>query len=206
MAAAPGGSARRGGARAGRLRDQRRSVRAHLRHRPRRSLAERGDARAGDLDPARPALRREAGHPRHHHRRPHRRGGSDQGRGGPLPLRRADHPLRPAPAHQPRRLRHQRAARPRRAHPGGPAQHHGGARRPDPRLQGAAGPGSLRGGEREPRGLHQPRPHHHPAQGPLRLADPHPLSAQARGRDRHHGGGAHSVPRRWLRAAAPPTT
>ena len=74
---------------------------------------------------------------------------------------------------------HQRAARPRRAHPGGPAQHHGRARRPDPRLQGAAAARPLRGGERQPGGLHQPRAHHHAAQGPLRLADPHPLPAHA---------------------------
>ena len=52
---------------------------------------------------------------------------SDQGGGGSLPLRRAHHPLRAGPAHQPRHLRHQRAARPRRAHPGGAAQRHGGA-------------------------------------------------------------------------------
>ncbi len=31
--------------------------------------------------------------------------------------------------------------------------------------------------QRQPRGLHQPRPHHHPAQGPLRRRDPHPLPA-----------------------------
>ena len=49
-----------------------------------------------DVDPARPPLRREAGHPRHHHRRPDRRGRPDQGGRGALPLRRADHPLRPA--------------------------------------------------------------------------------------------------------------
>ena len=35
-------------------------------------------------------------------------------------------------------------------------------------------------GQRQPRGLHQPRPHHHPAQGPLRRRDPHPLPARAR--------------------------
>ena len=32
---------------------------------------------------------------------------------------------------------------------------------------------------RQPRGLHQPRAHHHAAEGPLRLADPHPLPAHA---------------------------
>ena len=56
------------------------------------------------------------------------------GRRGPLPVRRADDPLRPHPALEPRHLRDQRAAGPRRAHPGRPAQHPRGARRPDPRL------------------------------------------------------------------------
>ena len=42
------------------------------------------------------------------------------------------------PRTQPRHLRDQRASRPRRAHPGRPAQRHGRARRADPRLQGAA--------------------------------------------------------------------
>jgi magnesium chelatase subunit I len=36
----------------------------------------------------------------------------------------------------------------------------------------------------EPGGLHQPWPDHHPAQGPLRCGDPHPLPADRRGRDR----------------------
>ena len=45
------------------------------------------------------------------------------------------HALRPGAAHQPRHLRHQRAPRPRRAHPGRPAQRPGRARRADPRLQ-----------------------------------------------------------------------
>ena len=44
-----------------------------------------------------------------------------------------------------------------------------------------------------PGGLHQPRAHHHAPQGSLRLADPHPLSAPAGGRDRHHGGRAHEL-------------
>ena len=43
-----------------------------------------------------------------------------------------------------------------------------------------ARPHALRLGQ--PRGLHEPRPDHHAAEGPLRLADPHPLPA--RGRDR----------------------
>ena len=37
----------------------------------------------------------------------------------------------------------------------------------------------LRRGQRQPRGLHQPRPDHHPAQGPLRRRDPHPLPASS---------------------------
>ena len=76
--------------------------------------------------PRRP-LRREAGHAGHLDRRPHRRGRPDQGGRGPLPLRRADDALRPGAPHQPGHLRHQRAARPLRAHPGRPAQRPGGA-------------------------------------------------------------------------------
>ena len=34
--------------------------------------------------------------------------------------------------------------------------------------------------QRQPRGLHQPRPDHHPAQGPVRRRDPHPLPARGR--------------------------
>ena len=120
-----------------RQRDQRRPVppdlaaRARARRRARRRDADRVGA-------PRPPLRREAGHARHLDRRPHRRGRPDQGRRGPLPLRRAHHPLRPGAAHQPRHLRDQRAPRPRRAHPGRSAQRARGARRPDPRLQGPA--------------------------------------------------------------------
>ena len=36
----------------------------------------------------------------------------------------------------------------------------------------------------QPRGLHEPRPHHHPAEGPLRRPDPHPLPARRRDRGR----------------------
>ena len=136
---------RRGGAGARRLRDQRRPARSRSARPAARRVAEQGDQAPiewlprdrrygeklatpditiadliGEVDP-------------------------DQGRRGPLPLRRADDPLRPAAAHQPRHLRHQRAARPRRAHPGRPAQHHGRARRPDPRLQGAPAARPLRG-------------------------------------------------------------
>ena len=55
---------------------------------------ELGEAPAGDLDPSLAALRREAGHPRHLHRRPHRRGRPDQDRRGSLPQRRDGAPLR----------------------------------------------------------------------------------------------------------------
>ena len=107
-----------------------------------------------------------------------------------------DHPLRPGAPHQPRHLRHQRAARPGRAHPGRPAQRARGARRPDPRLQGAAA--ARRGARRvgQPRGLHQPGPHHHPAQGPLRQPDPHPLPARRRDRGGDRPAGVAPVRRR----------
>ncbi len=161
----------------------------------RQAVAERGDKAEIAWIPRATPVRREARHPRHHDRRPHRRGRPDQGRRGPLPRGRADHSLRARAADQPRDLRDQRAAGPRRAHPGRPAQHHGRARRADPRLQGAPADRRVRRGEREPRGLHQPRPDHHAAQGPLRLPDPHALSAAARGRDRDHGGRAHASSR-----------
>ena len=71
----------------------------------------------------------------------------------------------------------------------------------------------------QPRGLHEPRPHHHPAEGPLRRPDPHPLPARRRDRgghrrarrrgrstaDRHVGRGARrSWPRSWPRSASWP--
>ena len=65
----------------------------------------RGARRRRDRDrlaAARPALRREAGHARHHDRRPDRRGRPDQGGRGPLPVGRADAPLRADPAREPR--------------------------------------------------------------------------------------------------------
>ena len=108
---------------------------SHARARARRRARRRHADRVGA---PRPSLRREARHARHVDRRPHRRGRPDQGRRGPLPLRRAHDPLRPRAAHQPRHLRDQRAARPRRAHPGRSAQRARGARRPDPRLQDPA--------------------------------------------------------------------
>jgi len=69
--------------------------------------------------------------PGRHHRRHHRRRGPHQGRARRSPaVRRADDALRaPAPG-EPRHLRDQRAARPRREDPGGPVQHHAGGGRP----------------------------------------------------------------------------
>ena len=95
------------------------------------------------------------------HRRPDRRGRPGQGRGGSLPVRRADDPLRPAAAHQPRHLRPQRAAGPRRADPGRPPQRDGGAGRPDPRLQVRLDLDLFVVASRQPGGLHQPGPDHH---------------------------------------------
>ena len=143
-------------------------------------VAEGADETPDRLAAPRSALRREAGHPGHHDRRPDRRGRPDPGRRGPLPVRRADHPLRPDPAREPGHLRAQRAARPGRADPGRPAQHPRGARRPDPRLHDPAAARPVRGRQRQPRGLHQPGPDHHPAQGPPRIPDPDPLPADPR--------------------------
>ena len=94
------------------------------------------------------------------------------------------------PAHEPRHLRDQRAARPRRAHPGRSAERARRARRADPRLQDP--PAARRAARRvgEPRGLHEPRPHHHAAEGPLRFADPHALPARDRARDGDHRPGS----------------
>ncbi len=138
------------------------------------------DRLAAPLD----ALRREAGHPGHQRRRPDRRRRPDPGRRGPHARRPRDHPLRPRPAHQPWHLRGQRAARPRRAHPGVAAQRPGGARHPGPRLPAAPAARPAARGQRQPGGLHEPRAHHHPAQGPLRRRDPHALPARPGPRDR----------------------
>ena len=118
-----------------RVRDQRRPVPPGLQARP-RPRGRDGRRHPDRLGAPRRPLRREAGHPRHLDRRPHRRGRPHQGGRGPVPLRRAHPPLRPGAAHQPGHLRHQRAARPRRAHPGRPAQRARGARRAGPGLQG----------------------------------------------------------------------
>ena len=128
---------------------------------PGRIVEREGDETAHRLAAPRPPLRREAGHARHHDRRPHRRGRPDQGRRGSLPVGRADAALRPDPARQPRDRRDQRAARPRRADPGRPAQHPRGARRPDPRLHRPAAARPVRGRLGQPGGLHLARPDHH---------------------------------------------
>ena len=179
-----------------RRRAQRRPVRAGQPVRPRGASRQAGDATPDRLAAARPALRREAGDARHHDRRPHRRGRPDQGRRGPLPVGRADDPLRADPAREPRHLRDQRAARPRRADPGRPAQHPRGARRPDPRLHRPAAARPVRGRVGQPGGLHEPRPDHHAAQGPPRLADPDPLPAHARARDGDRAPGEAALPGR----------
>ena len=128
------------------------------------------------------ALHREAGDAGYLGRRPDRRRRSGQGRSGPHSRRSGDGALRTGAAHQPRRVRPQRAARSGRAHPGRPVQCVGGARHPGTRLLAAAASGRLSHRHGQPRGLHQPGPHHHPAEGPLRRRDPHPLPHRARRR------------------------
>ena len=81
---------------------------------------------------------------------------------------------------QPRHLRDQRAARPRRAHPGRPAQRPRRARRADPWPPRATRARRHGRRDRQPRGLHQSRSAHHAAEGPLRLADPHALPLRGR--------------------------
>ena len=114
-------------------------------------------------------------------RRPDRRGGPDQSRGGALPLGRVDDPFRPGAAHQSGHFLHQRAARPGRTDSGRPAQHHGRAGRADPRFPRAAAARCAGRGFGQSGGLHQPRADHHAAQGPLRRADSHALSGGAGG-------------------------
>ena len=163
--------------------------------------------------PQRP-VRREAGDAGHQRRRPDRRRRPDQGRRGPHAGRPGDRPLRAGPAHQPRHLQRQRAARPRRADPGRAAQRAGGARHPDPRLPGAAAAGPAARRQRQPGGLHQPRADHHPAQGPLRRRGAHPLPARAGRRDpaartrrrRPPGAGRPAATARWTRRSSPSTS
>ena len=142
------------------------------------------------VDAARRPLPGEARHAGRHHRGPHRRHRPHQGRHAQAGVRRrGGHPLRDHPPHQPGHLCHQRASRPPAAHPGGPAQYHGGKGHPDPRVSHPHAAGHPHGLLGEPRGLHQPREHHHPAEGPHRLADHHALPQDAGGGHAHHGPG-----------------
>ena len=152
-------------------------------------IRDKGDDTPDRLGPPLRPLRREAGHARHVDRRPHRRGRPHQGGRGPLPVRRAHPALRPRPPHQPGHLRHQRAARPGRAHPGGPAQRARGARRAGAGLPHPPAPRHPPRRLGQPGGLHQPGPDHHPPEGPLRVADPHPLPARHRHRAGRRGPG-----------------
>ena len=92
------------------------------------------------------------------------------------------------PRVEPGHLRHQRVAGSLGADPGRAAQHLGGARRADPRPPHPAAARHHARGHGQPRGLHQPGPHHHAAQGPLRRADPHSLPLRDVDRGPDHGG------------------
>ncbi len=155
------------------------------------------------MDRTRAALRGKARDARRLGGRSDRRDRSDQSRRGALPRRRGDHPLRPHPAHQPRHLRDQRAARPDREGPGGTVQPDGGEGRPDQGLPRAtaARPGVR--GERQSGGLHLARQDHHAAEGPLRHPDSHALPAHDRGRNRDHGPGVRLSAERRDGAAGP---
>ena len=56
-----------------------------------------------------------------------------------------------------------------------------------------------------PGGLHAPRSHHHPSQGPLRLADPDALPRRSRTRS-NHGAGGRSPPHLAGGGSCPPTS
>ena len=114
-------------------------------------------------------------------------------------VRRADLALRAGAADQPGHLRHQRAPRSGRTDPGRPAQRARGTGHPDPRLQDPPAAGRHAGGLGQPGGLHQPRPDHHAAEGPLRGPDPHPLPPRRRHRD--GGGRPGGQPRSTLAAS-----
>ena len=58
----------------------------------------------------------------------------------------------------------------------------------------------------EPRGLHEPRPHHHAAEGPVRRADPHALPARDRARDGDHRAGGAPARRRGPRGRRCPSS
>ena len=92
------------------------------------------------------------------------------------------------PRTQPRHLRAQRAARPRRADPGRPPQRHGGARRPDPRLPGAADLDLFVVASANPEDYTNRGRIITPLKDRFGVADPDPLPADARARDRDHGG------------------
>ena len=95
-------------------------------------IAAEGDETNRRVAPARGALRRKTRDARRDDRRHARRHRSDQGGAQrAAAVRRAHDPLRAAAARQPRHLRHQRAARPRREDSGRPVQHPAGRRHPD---------------------------------------------------------------------------
>ena len=70
----------------------------------------------------------------------------------------------------------------------GPPQRARGAGRPDPWPPGPPAARHHAGGHGQSRGLHQPWPDHHPAEGPLRGPDPHPLPPRRRHRVAHRRG------------------
>ena len=177
-----------------RRRAQRRPVRARSAPAARAIVERDGDATAIDWLPRDRRYGEKLATPGHHDRRPDRRGRSDQGRRGPLPVRRADHPLRPDSAREPRHLRDQRAARPRRADPGRPAQHPRGARRPDPRLHRPPAAGPVRGRLAPTRRTTPAAAGSSPRSRTAWVADPDPLPAHARARDRHHAPGEAALP------------
>ena len=151
-----------------------------------RSLAATaGPGRPRRVAPPRGALPREARDARRDDRRPHRRRRPGEGGDAQEDVRgRGGDPLRDRPADEPRHLRDQRAPRPRPAHPGRAPEHPRGARPADPRLPGPDPARRRDGLLGEPRGLHEPREHHHAAEGPDRLADPDALPARRRRRRR----------------------
>ncbi len=131
------------------------------------------------------------------HRGSHRRHRPDQGGAQPAHLRRRGRdPLRHRAAHQPGHLLHQRVARFAAAHPGRPAQHHGGAGHPDPRLQHPLSARRADGVHGQPRGLYQQGQHHHAAQRPHRQPDPDALPVDGRHRRVDHGSGGVAGPGR----------
>ena len=85
------------------------------------------------------------------------------------------------PRTQPRHLRHQRAARPRPRRCRSACFNLMEERTSRSKAtRSACRSTCVHRRQRQPRGLHQPRPHHHAAEGPLRRPDPHPLPAHDR--------------------------